>query len=173
MADTLAAVEAALGPPGGVATLVLPADVSWLELDESPPACRSPSRPATRRCSRSTATSCRSCRLPPFAPVSRPPSCSAARRSGAARSSPPADVAERAGARLLAEPFPARLERGAGLPGVERLAYLGEIAMAQMAGLSHLLLVDARSPVSPFAYPGRSRASSCRTAARSRARRRE
>lgn len=64
-------------------------------------------------------------------------------------------VADRAGAKLLAEPLPSRLERGAGIPRVERLAYLGEIATAQMAGLSHILLVDARSPVSPFAYPGR------------------
>ncbi|HEV8065542.1 MAG TPA: acetolactate synthase large subunit, partial [Acidimicrobiales bacterium] len=64
-------------------------------------------------------------------------------------------VAEKTGAKLLSEGFPGRLERGAGLPAVERLAYLGEFAMAQMAGLRHIILVDARSPVSAFAYPGR------------------
>jgi acetolactate synthase-1/2/3 large subunit len=59
------------------------------------------------------------------------------------------------GARLLAETFPARMERGAGVPGVDRLAYLAELAEAQLAGVSHLILAGARAPVSFFAYPGR------------------
>ena len=59
------------------------------------------------------------------------------------------------GARLLAETFPARMERGAGVPAVDRLAYLAEQAEAQLAGLDHLILAGARSPVSFFAYPGR------------------
>ncbi|MFJ3307590.1 acetolactate synthase large subunit [Streptomyces sp. NPDC086549] len=45
------------------------------------------------------------------------------------------------------------LERGAGLPAVERLGYLPESASAQLRGLRHLVLVGARSPVSFFAYP--------------------
>jgi acetolactate synthase-1/2/3 large subunit len=57
------------------------------------------------------------------------------------------------GARLLAETFPARLERGAGLPGVDRLAYLAEMAEAQLGGVDQLILAGARSPVSFFAYP--------------------
>jgi acetolactate synthase-1/2/3 large subunit len=59
------------------------------------------------------------------------------------------------GARLLAETFPARLERGAGVPPVDRLAYLAEAAEAQLAGLDHLILAGASAPVSFFAYPGR------------------
>ena len=59
------------------------------------------------------------------------------------------------GTRLLAETFPARMERGAGVPAVDRLAYLAEQAEAQLAGVGHLILVGARSPVSFFAYPGR------------------
>ena len=66
-----------------------------------------------------------------------------------------ARVAERTGAKLLAETFPARLERGGGLPAVERLGYLAEFATAQLQGLRHLVLVDARVPVSFFAYPGK------------------
>ena len=57
------------------------------------------------------------------------------------------------GARLLAETFPARMERGAGVPGVDRLAYLAEQAEAQLAGVDHLILAGARAPVSFFAYP--------------------
>jgi len=59
------------------------------------------------------------------------------------------------GARLLAETFPARMERGAGLPSVDRLAYLAEQANDQLAGVEDLILAGARPPVSFFAYPGR------------------
>jgi acetolactate synthase-1/2/3 large subunit len=64
-------------------------------------------------------------------------------------------IAAATGARLLCETFPARLARGAGLPAVDRLAYLAEHATKQLDGLRHLVLVDAKSPVSFFAYPGR------------------
>ena len=36
---------------------------------------------------------------------------------------------------------------------MDRLAYLAEMAQAQLEGVRHLVLVDARSPVSFFAYP--------------------
>jgi acetolactate synthase-1/2/3 large subunit len=63
-------------------------------------------------------------------------------------------IAVATGARLLCETFPARLERGAGLPGLERLAYLTEFAQSQLAGTTELILAGARDPVSFFAYPG-------------------
>jgi acetolactate synthase-1/2/3 large subunit len=66
-----------------------------------------------------------------------------------------ARVAAASGATVFAEVFPTRLERGAGLPPVERLAYLAELASVQLAGLRHLVLVDAKAPVSFFAYPGK------------------
>jgi acetolactate synthase-1/2/3 large subunit len=66
-----------------------------------------------------------------------------------------ARVAAATGARLLCEVFPTRWERGAGLPAVERLAYVPELASVQLDGLKHLVLVDAKAPVSFFAYPGR------------------
>jgi acetolactate synthase-1/2/3 large subunit len=59
------------------------------------------------------------------------------------------------GARLLAETFPARIEGGAGIPAVNRLAYLAEHAEAQLTGLDHLILAGAQAPVSFFGYPGR------------------
>jgi acetolactate synthase I/II/III large subunit len=64
-------------------------------------------------------------------------------------------IAVATGARLLAETFPARHERGAGIPAVDRLAYLAEFAAGQLAGTRHLILAGARSPVSFFAYPGK------------------
>ena len=57
------------------------------------------------------------------------------------------------GAKVLCETFPARLTRGAGVPAVDRIAYLAEFAAMQLDGLAHLVLVDAKAPVSFFAYP--------------------
>ena len=65
-----------------------------------------------------------------------------------------ARIAQATGAGLLCETFPTRLERGAGVPALDRLAYLAEAATAQLAGTEHLVLAGARSPVSFFAYPG-------------------
>ncbi len=64
-----------------------------------------------------------------------------------------ARLAAGTGARLLGETFPARLERGAGLPPLDRLAYPPEFAAAQLAGTRHLILAGAAAPVSFFAYP--------------------
>ncbi|MGY4709601.1 acetolactate synthase large subunit [Mycolicibacterium sp. CBM1] len=64
-------------------------------------------------------------------------------------------LAQATGARVLCETFPARLERGAGLPAVERLAYFAEAATDQLAGARHLVLAGAPHPVSFFAYPGK------------------
>lgn len=65
-----------------------------------------------------------------------------------------ARIVEATGARWLCETFPTRLERGAGIPAVERLAYFAEAAAAQLDGVKHLVLAGAKSPVSFFAYPG-------------------
>jgi acetolactate synthase I/II/III large subunit len=75
----------------------------------------------------------------------------ATRRPGLAAA---ARIAEATGARLLCETFPTRLERGAGVPAVDRLAYFAEAATAQLDGAKHLVLAGAKSPVSFFAYPG-------------------
>jgi acetolactate synthase-1/2/3 large subunit len=64
-------------------------------------------------------------------------------------------VAVATGAAMLGETFPANLERGAGIPAVERLAYFAEMAQGQLEGVRHLILVDTTRPVSFFAYPGK------------------
>jgi acetolactate synthase-1/2/3 large subunit len=62
-------------------------------------------------------------------------------------------IAAGTGAVLLSETFPTRVERGAGRPAIDRLQYRIEAARAQLTGLQHVILVEARSPVSFFAYP--------------------
>jgi acetolactate synthase-1/2/3 large subunit len=147
--DAVEAIVAANGPPGQVATLILPADVSWSEGAEPV----GPPQPAA----------------PPVASDDAIEAIAAAVRGDGSRTAlllggralrergllAAARIAATTGAKLLAETFPTRLQQGAGLPSVGRVAYIPELAMVQLAGLRHLVLIDAKAPVSFFAYPGR------------------
>ncbi len=155
--DAAEAVAAALGPPGGVATLILPADVSWSE--DAEPAPPVPLRPPSLVPDAVIGDAAAAVRggaghaaaLPSGAGCVLLLGGDALRRPGLEAAS---RIAGATGARLLGETFPARLERGAGLPGLERLAYLAEFAQSQLAGTQRLILAGARAPVSFFAYPG-------------------
>jgi acetolactate synthase-1/2/3 large subunit len=58
------------------------------------------------------------------------------------------------GCRLVAETFPARVERGGGLPNLERLPYRPQQARAAVEGTARVVLAGAREPVTFFGYPG-------------------
>jgi len=64
-----------------------------------------------------------------------------------------ARISAATGAITLVETFPARLARGRGVPNIPRLGYFAEQAQEQLLGTRHLILVGARSPVTFFAYP--------------------
>ena len=132
--DAQEAIAAARGLPGQVATLILPADVSW---GEGGVPCPPPPLAAPRAADESAVKA--------IAALLRSGQKAALLLGGHALREPA----------LLAEVFPTRIERGAGLPAIERLAYFAELAGVQLAGLQHLILVDAKSPVSFFAYPGK------------------
>jgi len=155
--DAAEAVAAALGPPGGVATLILPADVSWSEgAEPAPPVPPRPPSLVPGAVIGDAAAAVRggaghAAALPSGAGCVILLGGDALRRPGLEAAS---RIAAATGARLLGETFPARLERGAGLPGLERLAYLAEFAQSQLAGTQRLILAGARTPVSFFAYPG-------------------
>jgi len=151
--DARDALAAAYGPPGSVATLILPADVSWSEggvvAEPAGKLAMAPGRgsmPATS-VMESAAAALRSgerCALFIGGRACSGPMLDAV-----------ADLAAATGAELLSETFPARIERGAGRPPVERLGYLAEFAKMRLDGVRHLILLDAKSPVSFFAYPGK------------------
>jgi acetolactate synthase-1/2/3 large subunit len=147
--DAADAVAAAFGPPGCVATLVLPADASWSESSTGP--C--PPRPVGRRTVVPADT------VDEVAKALRSGERTALLLGGSALRADGLHAASRVavatGAALLGETFPANLERGAGIPAVERLAYFAEMAQAQLEGIRHLILVDSTPPVSFFAYPGK------------------
>lgn len=148
-ADTAEAVRLASGSPGRIATLILPANISW--------------GPGTAP-------------VVPLPPIARravsPGAVSAAaralQRDGAAATillgdegvrSPALEwagrIAEATGCRLLSEIHNARIERGAGRVAVNRIPYTQPVenALALLADTSALILAGARDPLSFFAYP--------------------
>jgi acetolactate synthase-1/2/3 large subunit len=65
-------------------------------------------------------------------------------------------IAAATSAKLLA-PYPVtRVERGAGVPPVERIPYMPDQAVEFLKNIRQLILVGAAAPVSYFAYPGKS-----------------
>ena len=145
--DGADAVAAAMGPPGRVATLVLPADASWSESSTGPCPPRPPGRAAVVPADtvEEVAKAMRSGEKAALLVGGR------AMRADALQAA--SRVAVSTGAALLGETFPANLERGAAIPAVERLGYFAEMAQGQLDGVRHLVLVDTASPVSFFAYP--------------------
>ncbi|MGZ4409874.1 MAG: acetolactate synthase large subunit, partial [Gaiellaceae bacterium] len=146
-ADAAEAIAAAMTPPGRIATLVLPADVSWSDGGRTASPVAVPARPVVADAEISgiadVLRSGEQCLVLIGGAATRESALLAASRIGVGT-----------GARLLVETFPARLERGAGLPAIERVGYLAEHVEAQLAGVEHLILAGTRAPVSFFAYPG-------------------
>jgi len=146
--DAADAITAARGLPGQVATLILPADVSWGEgAEPCPPPAQSAPQAADAAVVQAIAEALRSGKKTALllgGHALREPALLAAAR-----------IAAHSDVQLLAEVFPTRMERGAGLPSIERIAYLAEMAGVQLAEIEHLVLVDAKAPVSFFAYPGK------------------
>jgi acetolactate synthase I/II/III large subunit len=141
--DAMRALAAARA--GQIATLILPADVSWTEGGALAPGPGQRTSAMVDDGQAAVVAGLLSARATIFL------GGNALSERGLRAAS---RVSAATGARLLAETFPARMERGAGLPSVDRLAYLAEQAEAQLAGVAGLILAGARSPVSFFAYPG-------------------
>jgi acetolactate synthase-1/2/3 large subunit len=146
--DAAAAVSAARSHGGGIATLVVPADAGW-EASAGPVRPLAPTPAATVPAAAIEAA----------ARALRSDGASALLLGGAATRGPAlraaARIAAATGARLIHDTFPARLERGAGIPRAEPLPYLTEMATGTLAGLRHLVVCGTQAPVAFFAYPGR------------------
>jgi acetolactate synthase I/II/III large subunit len=151
--DGVDAIVAAHTPPGQIATLIVPADVAWTDIGKS------------------DGGSIAKLPLLPKAPM--PEAKAIERAASMLRSGTPTAmllsgdalygkgliaagrIALATGAKLFA-PYPVtRVERGAGLPAVERVAYVLEQGVEQFKDFRQLILVGAQSPVAYFAYPGK------------------
>ncbi|TVT31987.1 acetolactate synthase large subunit [Marinobacter vinifirmus] len=146
--DAAEAIAVARGLPGQVATLILPADVSWGEGGQPcaplpQPEAQAADDAAVQAVKDAIASGQKTALLLGGRALREPALMAAAR------------IAAHSGVTLFAETFPTRIERGAGLPPVERIAYLAELATLQLSEFDHLVLVDAKAPVSFFGYPGK------------------
>ncbi|HVW42549.1 MAG TPA: acetolactate synthase large subunit [Amycolatopsis sp.] len=147
-ADAAATVAASQDPPGRVATLILPADISWG--DGGVPVAPIPPR-IPHAVAETTVKSVAEV-LRTGEPVALLFGGSACREAGLRAMS---RIAAATNATPIAETFPARLERGAGLPDFQRLGYLAEQAAYQLQDAKHIVVAGTKAPVSFFAYPGK------------------
>jgi acetolactate synthase I/II/III large subunit len=148
-ADTAEAITTAQKAPQQISTLILPADVSWGEGGQAVEADMTPvtdiaSEALINKIADELVTRGKRTAILLGRRVLLEEGLVAASK-----------IAEKTGAKLFTEVFPTRLERGAGLPPVERLAYLAEMASVQLKGYKNLIIIDAMEPVSFFAYPGK------------------
>ncbi len=146
--DAAAAVQAALGPPNCIATLVLPADSTWNE----------PARPVAAQAIPKLKTPDQDNIKAAITALRSGEPCALLMNGrgvteAALRSA--SQIQQASGARLLGDTFIARTPRGAGRVDLPRLPYFAEQAEPVLKGLKHLILVDTNAPVSFFAYPGR------------------
>lgn len=141
------AITAALGPPGQVASLVVPADAQWEETQDPPASVATSDLPAVD-----------DARIGRLADAVRGADRAVLLLGGNGLCEAGLRAAHRLVASRLAEvvieTFYARAERGAGLPDFPRLPYFPEQASEALAGTTHLMLAGALSPVAFFGYPG-------------------
>ncbi len=138
------AVVAAIGS-GGVATLIVGADLSWSDgaRPAGPARPVSHARPAADPEAVTLLRSGRSVALLLDGDALTEAGLAAADR-----------IAQATGATLFCPTWPARLRRGVGVAAVEPLAYRAEDVRSQLDGVRHVLSIGARPPVASFAYPG-------------------
>lgn len=146
--DTARAVQAARAAPGGIATLILPADTAWNQAEHAaqplpdigPAAVAADTIEAVARLlsnGKRTALLLRGAAL-------IGDGLEAAGR-----------IATKTGARLLCDTFAPHSELGAGRVPVERIPYFAEQIAATLASMEQVVLVGSKPPVSFFAYPGK------------------
>jgi len=151
--DAVAAVEAAISPVPGVATLVLPADLLEAELPQGfvmpapAPALRL-APPPQGETVRHAVELVRRARNPLFFVGGE--ATDARGLKDATR------LAEKVGGKVLFEQFPRCVRREPGLPSPEKLGYLPFQARAQLADHDVVILLGADAPVPFFGYPGES-----------------
>jgi len=146
--DAAAAVQAARGHPGQVATLILPADASWEEGGIVAPPLPLPA-PA------------------PLDPFAVDQAARVLREGGGkvllllAGAAVQAQgqalawrIAQATGAHVMADFVNAKVARGRGRLQLERVPYKGELARKALERFEHIVLVHAKAPVGFFAYPG-------------------
>ncbi len=147
--DVAQTVAAALQPPGGISTLILPADIAWSEVPAGTVAPRL-AKPAPARVAdaaiEQAAQSIRSGRallLLGGDALFHAPLLAAY------------SICRATGAEMLAETLGARMQRGRHAVPVAKLPYTVDAALERLRHVEQLILIGASEPVAFFAYPGK------------------
>ncbi|NYI01204.1 acetolactate synthase-1/2/3 large subunit [Cupriavidus plantarum] len=148
-ADAAVAVQAAMGAPGGVASLILPSDVCWDEGGQV--AAPLPPLPVPQVSPDAVQNAARVLRSGESTLIVL---AGSALLEGALADAH--RIAAATDARLITPMSNARVTRGRGRLAVDRIPYSGDIARTKLAGIRHVVLVGAPPPVTFFAYPGKS-----------------
>jgi acetolactate synthase-1/2/3 large subunit len=147
-ADAAAAVAAASGGAGGVASLILPADVSWSDggtvAAPATPVALTPVPQETIEAVAKALTTGEPTVILLGGRANSEEALKAASR-----------IAVATGASVLGETFPAVIPRGVGVPNFDKLGYLAEMATWQLSTAKHVILAGVKAPTSFFAYPGK------------------
>jgi acetolactate synthase-1/2/3 large subunit len=141
------AVAASFGPPGGAASLILPADCAWTPASRKGPTIARPHRPEVAGATvDAMAKAVRGAKKPMLLVGNS--ACTEAGLAAAAR-------LKAAGVRVMTDTFVARQPRGVGRFTPDRMAYFGEAAMEDLQGTDLMVLTGAVKPAAFFAYPDR------------------
>lgn len=141
------AVAASYGPPGGCASLILPADTAWNETTVKGPTWAPPRRPTPSAPDvEALAERIRGAAKPVLLIGGSACSEKGLRAAGRLKA---------AGVRVLTDTFVARQARGAGRFAPDRMIYFGEMALMDLAGVDLMVLAETAVPVAFFAYPDR------------------
>ena len=145
-ADGAAAIQAAMTPPGQIATLILPADAAWNDGGVVGAPLAVPSRTAVApEHLRAIAQTLR--KREPSMLILAGESLSEAGLIAAHR------IAHISGAKLRTPTQISRMARGRGRVPVDRIPYVVENAVKVLAGIKHVILVGAKPPTAFFGYP--------------------
>jgi acetolactate synthase-1/2/3 large subunit len=140
------AVFESFGPPGGAASLILPADCAWLEASRKGPVLARPTRRAPSGDVVDAAAKA-------LRAAKKPVMLLGGAACGDDRALRAAGRLSAHGVRVLTDTFVARQPRGAGRFAPDRVQYFAEMAVADLSGADLMVLVDTTQPVAFFAYP--------------------
>lgn len=144
--DFKEAVEAATHFPGCGATMILPTDYQEADIEFEALALSPAAMPTYDNVNVGKASNILSANEPTILLVGGSALTEQGQKLIAA-------IAEKSGADVLVETFPARIERGRGLPAFKRLPYFPEDVMAAVAD-ANVILVGTREPIAYFGYEG-------------------
>lgn len=145
--DTVDGVHASMAAPGCVSTLVLPVDFQQLPAPRQVKRVPTPLPPPTFSESRMDDVARALRRKGKVVFLLGDRALSQRGHAAAGR------IAAVTGARLYSETFPARTERGGGLPDIDRLPYFPEPAIAALKD-AVVVLAGAIAPIAYFGYEG-------------------